>query len=92
MRKSIPEHIRYIRITNKLSQDRFGKKIGLSGKTISAYENGKIVPPMRVLEKISAAYNVNDLGVSKENISRLESEIRKAQKCLEDIWAMIGVE
>jgi DNA-binding XRE family transcriptional regulator len=29
-----------------MSQDRFGKKIGVSGKTISAYETGKITPTL----------------------------------------------
>ncbi|MFA6981808.1 MAG: helix-turn-helix transcriptional regulator [Patescibacteria group bacterium] len=92
MRKTIPEHIKYVRIKNNLSQDRFGKKLGLSGKTISAYEKGVITPPMRILERISEVYNITAMGVSSEKLTRLESEIKKVQESLKDIWEMIGVE
>lgn len=51
------EQIRKLRRERALSQERFGEKIGVSGKTISAYETGKIVPPVKVLEKISVVYN-----------------------------------
>ena len=50
------QQIKKIRNKLGLSQIRFGKRIGISGKTISAYETGKIEPPLRVLERISSTY------------------------------------
>ena len=43
----IAQKIKNIRLLKNLSQDRFGKKIGKSGKTISAYESGRCVPTLR---------------------------------------------
>lgn len=92
MRKDISQQIKFIRKKVELSQNRFGKKIGVSGKTISAYENGKITPPLKVLERISTTYDVNSLGVKSENLKKLENEIQKAQESLKNIWEIIGVE
>jgi len=49
-----------------MSQKRFGIKVGLSGKTISAYENGKCVPSLKVLERISETYDVSFVQVKSE--------------------------
>ncbi len=66
MNSHIGEQIKEIRDKTKLSQERFGKKIGLSGKSISAYETGKANPPLRVLENISEAYDAHILGLNKQ--------------------------
>ena len=42
--KIIGERIRELRIDNKMSQEAFGKKLGLSQDTISFWETGKGLP------------------------------------------------
>ncbi len=48
----IPAIIRAIRIKKKISQRSFGKKVGVTDKVISAYENGRNLPPIDVFIKI----------------------------------------
>ncbi len=56
MYQTTGEQIKKIRDKKGMSQERFGEKIGVSGKTISAYETGKVIPPIKILEKITAVY------------------------------------
>ena len=60
-----------------MSQDRFGKKIGVSGKTVCAYEKGKINPALSVLEKISDEFDVNFIRKSNREIERKIDELAK---------------
>lgn len=55
----ISKQIKTLRDSCNLSQERFGKKIGVSGKTISAYENGRATPSLKILNAISKTYNTN---------------------------------
>ncbi len=64
--ENIGTKIKYIRDSYKLSQNRFGKKLGLSGKTISAYETNKATPPLYVLERISEIYKVSIFDIPKK--------------------------
>ena len=45
--------IKNLRNRLNISQERFGKRIGLTGKTISAYETGKITPPIEIITSLS---------------------------------------
>jgi transcriptional regulator with XRE-family HTH domain len=87
--KSVSINVKNLRIQNSLSQHRFGYKIGVSGKTISAYENGKCIPPLRILEKISEVYKVSvtTITVSSEDI--LLNRIKKLQEDLNEITRLI---
>mgnify|MGYP003939497845 CR=1 FL=1 len=66
MREHIGQKIKRIRDNHNLSQDRFGKKIGLSGKTISAYETGRTNPPIKILQKIVAVYKTQLLTSTRK--------------------------
>ena len=77
--------IKNLRLKLNMSQDRFGKKLGLSGKTISAYEKGKIYPALSVLEKISEEFNVNFM---KKTNKDLERKIEELQRNILDIQRM----
>jgi transcriptional regulator with XRE-family HTH domain len=77
--------IKNLRLKLNMSQDRFGKKLGLSGKTISAYEKGKIYPALSVLEKISEEFNVNFM---KKTNKDLERKIEELQRNIIDIQRM----
>jgi transcriptional regulator with XRE-family HTH domain len=71
------KQIKKLRLEKGLSQDRFGHKIGLSGKTISAYETGKITPSLKVLERISQTYNVT---ISTPNLKTKKMVVEKLQQ------------
>jgi transcriptional regulator with XRE-family HTH domain len=67
--------IKAIRKKLNMSQDRFGKKVGVSGKTVSAYETGKCIPPLRILEKISKAYDTSFIAIDATKKTELLDKI-----------------
>lgn len=76
----MPAQIKKLRTDLKLSQTRFGKKIGISGKTVSAYEQGRALPSFKVFEKIAKAYGVdiNPVRVlSEEKVDTLILQMRE---------------
>ncbi len=85
MPKKLGTQIKKIRDKNKLSQKRFGQKIGVSAKTISAYETGRITPPYKVLEEISAKYEVPLITFSESHSSELEKKLEKLEMLLSDV-------
>ena len=54
------ERIYLLRKTLSLSQENFGKRIGLTKHSISAYENGDRQPTERVISDICREFNVNE--------------------------------
>ncbi len=88
-KKNIANQIKAIRDSHNLSQDRFGKKIGLTGKTISAYETGRTSPPLKVLEKIVNTYEVAFININKENKAVLKEKIRTIEKELADLTGIL---
>lgn len=87
--KKVGNKIKKIRDSYNLSQDRFAKRLGLSGKTISAYETGRSVPPLRVVEKIVNAYDTPFINIKEEQKSQLSSKLELLQHELLSIKKMI---
>lgn len=81
----IGRKIKEVRDKYKLSQQRFGVKIGISGKTISAYETGKCQPPLKVLEKISSVYNASFLQLKKAKQKHLKDRITVMKDSIKEI-------
>ena len=81
----LSKQLRDIRISKNLSQERFGKKIGKSGKTISAYESGRISPTLKVLYSISQVYDVTFLYVKKNKREQLKEKLEYLKKTITDI-------
>jgi transcriptional regulator with XRE-family HTH domain len=79
--------IKEIRANLNLSQERFGKKIGLSAKTISAYETGKILPSYKILESISREYGVAFIGSEKKQL--IERKLSELEIALEEVRKLI---
>lgn len=48
----VPTLVKQLRKDKGLSQDRLGAKVGVTGKAISAYEKGHILPSVDVFFKI----------------------------------------
>ncbi|OGC46481.1 hypothetical protein A2V49_04015 [candidate division WWE3 bacterium RBG_19FT_COMBO_34_6] len=78
--ENIGKKIKKLRDSHNLSQDRFGKKIGLSGKTISAYETGRAVPPLKIINKISVAYNTQYVGMNIKTKNLVEEKLNTLEK------------
>jgi transcriptional regulator with XRE-family HTH domain len=81
----LAKQLKVIRISRNLSQERFGKKIGKSGKTISAYESGRISPTLKVLDSISQVYDVTFLHVKKVKKEQLREKLEYLKKTIEEI-------
>ncbi|KKS15878.1 MAG: transcriptional regulator [candidate division WWE3 bacterium GW2011_GWB1_41_6] len=77
--------IKDIRNKHSLSQDRFGKKLGLSGKTISSYETGRCAPPLRILKEISGTYDIPLVVVKEEKKQVITENISNIQKLLNEL-------
>ncbi|HXK52428.1 helix-turn-helix transcriptional regulator [Candidatus Nomurabacteria bacterium] len=81
----IGKKIKKVRVDNKLSQRRFGEKIGLSAKTISAYECGRISPPYHVLEQISHTYNAVLVNPPIAKIKFIEKQLEVLEQALQTL-------
>jgi len=81
--------IREIREQKNLSQDRFGKKIGKTGKTICAYESGRCSPPLKVLEDISQVYDATFMSVKQSRALELGRKIQELKGILMDFENML---
>lgn len=86
--EKIGTKIKAIRDHHRLSQERFGKKIGLSGKTISSYENHKAQPPLYVLEKISTTYNVKLFELPPESRQKIEDDLTRMAEVIDSLREM----
>jgi len=82
----IGKQLKNLRIKLNISQDRFGKRIGLTGKTISAYETGKISPPIEVLSRISEEFEVNFVKKTNREIERKIEELQRSIIELQNIF------
>ncbi len=84
--ETIGNKIREVRNNRNMSQNKFGKKIGLSGKTISAYETGRIIPSIIIMEKISEVYDVSLLVENHRKKTEVKNKIAILQQALNDFF------
>lgn len=68
----IAENIRRIRTKSGLTQEEFGKAVGVSAMAVSQWENGRAVPRMRAVQAISDHFNI-----SKSEIIDEEPQLRE---------------
>lgn len=80
----IGQKIKKIRDRENLSQNSFGKKIGKTGKTVCAYEKGRCVPPLKVLEEISQVYDATFMSVKESRALDLGKKIQEFKDILID--------
>ena len=88
--ESVASRLKTIRLKKKLSQDRFAKKIGLTGKTISAYETGTSLPPLKILEKISIVYKTPLISLDRNDRTELDKKIAKLKKCIFEVEEILN--
>ena len=86
---SLGKKIKNIRISKNLSQDRFGKKIGVSGKTISSYECERARPTLKVLENITNMYGESFVHITGDGKQHLYQRLKNIQNYISEIESMI---
>ena len=68
----IGKFIKDVRSKDKLSQEKFGEKYGVTYQAVSKWENGKNIPDISILKEICKDYNkdinelLNDKKISKK--------------------------
>jgi transcriptional regulator with XRE-family HTH domain len=68
-KKAIGARIKALRNSKQLSQDQLGVVLGVTKGGVSQFENGKILPSLEVLNKISAQFRVSfDFLLSGTNL------------------------
>ena len=89
MNLAVQNQIKKIRDNCKLSQDRFGKKIGLTGKAISTYETGRCSPPLRVLRDIAETYNVSFTSLDDASSNKVKEKLEHIENSIKSLRLLL---
>lgn len=93
LNKTISQRLKQARLNRGFKQKELAIKLGISDKTISAYEKGRILPPVDILYQASAELKVpltyflpnqpklerSIIDLSSQ-VKNLEKEIKKLSK------------
>ena len=77
----ISNFIKNVRLKSNLSQEKFGKKYGVTYQAVSKWENGKNIPDIAILKEICKDYN-KDINELLDNPKRKLNYFK---------WLIIGV-
>lgn len=83
--------IKEARKTKRITQEDLAKAIGVSDKSVSAYESNRITPPLKVIEKIakttdySLSYFIEDTVEQKvlAKLTDIELQFAEIKKLLQ---------
>jgi transcriptional regulator with XRE-family HTH domain len=94
MKKDLSLFARRLREARKkahISQLELGEKVGVSDKSISAYEQGRAEPPFQKLKKIAELTNQSITFFTEQNTSSsdLEAKIAVLEKELAEVKEML---
>ncbi len=94
--KQLGKRIREARLRARLSQQQLAKAIGVSDKTISAYEVGRVDPPLEALDKLSTAtahpvgYFIGDVSSNIEaRLDRIAKELIEIRESVKQAGSSI---
>lgn len=65
------EIIKYLRQLNSFTQEETAEKLGITRQSYIKYENGKVTPSDRMIEKMAALYNVTTEYIRENKIPEL---------------------
>lgn len=87
----LSKRIRKARQEAHLSQQELGQAIGVSDKSVSAYEKGRALPSINKLKKIAASTNqsVSFFTEEKVNESLVNSKLNKIEQELKEIKKLL---
>jgi len=90
-RTQLGKRIKEARLRTGMSQQQLADVVGVSDKTISAYEVGRVDPPLESLEKLSnatlhpIAYFIGDVQSNIEaKLDRIAHELSDIRQALQD--------
>ncbi len=87
----LAKRIKSARLKTRLSQSNLAVQIGVSDKSISAYEQGRSTPPFEKLKKIASVTNHplgyftdddNENGMIISKLTSIENELIEVRKLL----------
>lgn len=76
------QNIKKARVSSELSQKELAKKLGISDKTVSAYETGRAIPPTPTLAKIAEITKVSMsqmMGTEPDEKSEISKRLEKIE-------------
>ena len=65
----IASNLKYIRKAKKLTQDAFAEKLGIKRSSVGAYEEGRAIPNLDVLKKLSKIFDLSFEDILLKNLS-----------------------
>ncbi|MBR4288155.1 MAG: L-serine ammonia-lyase, iron-sulfur-dependent, subunit alpha [Clostridia bacterium] len=81
------EKIRFLRKKYKLSQAELGKRVGVSNRAVSKWENGESMPSTDTLLSIATVFGVNlDFFLKHDVKEKKEKNIEKGMESLRELY------
>jgi transcriptional regulator with XRE-family HTH domain len=87
---SYSKNLKKLRLLAGLSQKELAKKLGISDKTISAYETGRAVPPSTTLLKLAKIIGIPVSAIFDVKSKKSEDEIFKRLEFIEKKISYLG--
>ncbi|TKG94711.1 LexA family transcriptional regulator [Puteibacter caeruleilacunae] len=79
----LPKNLRYLRLSKRLTQQKMGARLRINPSSIGSYENGRSLPRVNTLQRLSDFFNrpIDDmLKEDIENNERVMNEEAKGDK------------
>ena len=81
------EKIRFLRKKYKLSQAELGKRVGVSNRAVSKWENGESMPSTDTLLSIATVFGVNlDFFLKRDVKEKKEKKMEKGMESLRELY------
>jgi len=88
--KNLGEKIKQARKNRHITQEDLARAIGVSDKSISAYESGRVQPPLEVLDKIASSTDQSlTYFISPSNDSNITQKLTEVQRIFEEIKSLL---
>lgn len=83
----LASNIKKARVSSGMSQKKLAEKLGISFKTVSAYETGRALPPVTSITKISSLTGIGIseiMGVKIDDREKMSKTLQEIKKKLSD--------
>jgi transcriptional regulator with XRE-family HTH domain len=89
--EKLGKKIKFARKTKRITQNDLAKAIGVSDKSVSAYESGRIEPPLKMLEKIALSTDHSlEYFVGESIESQILAKLTEVEKLFNDIKSALN--